>query len=272
MLELPEVEIARRDLDKDIGGRKIKAAEVLGTKKIAGGASSKKAFETVLEGRKIVSVGRRGLYLIINVGDEEVLVVNPGPGGSFRRSTPKVDVDKSTQLILSFTQGGQLRLLDEAEEMSVTLVGADDIDAAFPEFAELGFDPIDEPMSWTHFGQLLIRQNAKLKHLLMDDTFVVGLGPVYSDEILHSALLRWDRKPSALITQEIRRLYRAIVETMHNAVKQRGIVDDVFGESGGYTEYLEVYGRGGERSRHGRGEVLISKIGGQPHYYCDYQV
>ena len=47
---------------------------------------------------------------------------------------------------------------------------------------------------------------------------------------------------------------------------------DVFGEPGGYDEYLEVYGRGGERSRNGRGDVLTARVGGTTHYYCDYQV
>lgn len=272
MLELPEVETARRDLDKDIGGRKIKSVEVLGAKRVAGGASSKKAFESALEGRKVASVARKGLRLLLDVGDEEMLVVDLGAEGSIRRATPKVDVDKATQLIITFTQGGQLRILDTGDDASVTLVAADDLDATFPDMAELGFDPVDEPMSWTAFGQRLIREDTKLKQLLMDDAFVVGLGPVYSDEILHTALLRWDRVPSKLITQEIRRLYRAIVETMHNAVKHRGTVVDVFGEPGGYNEYLEVYDRAGERVRHGRGEVLVAKVGGKPHYYCDYQV
>ena len=110
----------------------------------------------------------------------------------------------------------------------------------------------------------------------MDQTFVVGLGPIYSDEILHAALLRHDRIANQLITQEIRRLYRSIVETIHNAVKHRGVsldeISDVFGEPGGYDEYLEVYRRGGERSRNGRGDVLTARVGGTTHYYCDYQV
>ena len=71
--------------------------------------------------------------------------------------------------------------------------------------------------------------------------------PIYSDEILHAALLRHDRVANQLITQEIRRLYRSIVETIHNAVKHRGVsldqISDVFGEPGGYDEYLEVYGK-----------------------------
>ena len=107
--------------------------------------------------------------------------------------------------------------------------------------------------------------------------FLSSANPMFdSDEILHAALLRHDRIADQLITQEIRRLYRAIVETIHNAVKHRGVgLDgscDVFGQPGGYDEYLEVYGRGGERSKNGRGDVLTAKVGGTTHYYCDYQV
>jgi formamidopyrimidine-DNA glycosylase len=53
----------------------------------------------------------------------------------------------------------------------------------------------------------------KLKAFLMDQTFLVGIGDIYSDEILFHAGLRYDRDPSSLTTQEIRRLYRSLVET-----------------------------------------------------------
>ena len=272
MLELPEVEIVRRDLDKDIGGRKIKSVEVTGPKRGIEGASTKKAFESALEGRKVASVRRRGMLLMMDIGEDQLLVADLGTGGRFQRMARKVEVDDRTVVMITFTQGGQLRFLDGEADAVLTVVAVDDLESRFPELVDIGFDPVDEPMSWTQFGQNLIRQDGKLKHLLMNDQFVVGLGPVYSDEILHSALLRWDRAPSKLITQEIRRLYRAIVETVHNAVKHRGIEADVFGEPGGYVEYLEVYGRAGERSRHGRGDVLTSKVAGKTHFYCDYQV
>ena len=147
----------------------------------------------------------------------------------------------------------------------MTLVQNEEIGQVFPEVADLGFDPVDEPLSWTDFGRRLLQYDTKLRPLLMDQTFVVGLGPIYSDEILHAALLRHDRIANQLITQEIRRLYRSIVETIHNAVKHRGVsldeISDVFGEPGGYDEYLEVYRRGGERSRNGRGDVLTARVG-----------
>ena len=276
MLELPELETARRDLDREIGGLKIKEVDVLGPKRLIPGQANKNGLTKSLSGRKISSVKRVGMLICLDVGSGESLVINLGPGGTLRRAVNKDQKEPDTQLIITFTQKGQLRLLDGEKSATVNLVQNEEIDQAFPEVAELGFDPVDEPISWTDFGRRLLECDTKLRPLLMDQTFVVGLGPIYSDEILHAALLRHDRVANQLITQEIRRLYRSIVETIHNAVKHHGVsldqISDVFGEPGGYDEYLEVYGRGGERSRNGRGDVLTARVGGTTHYYCDYQV
>jgi len=276
MLELPELETVRRDLDRDVGGLKIKEVDVIGAKRLIPGQANKTGLTKALSGRKISSVTRVGTLLCLQVGDGQSLVLNLGPGGSLQRAANKDDRESDTQLIIGFTQKGQLRLVDSEKSATVTLVDNEEMSQIFPEVGELGFDPVDEPISWTDFGVRLLGQDTKLRPLLMDQTFIVGLGPIYSDEILHAALLRHDRIANQLITQEIRRLYRAIVETIHNAVKHRGVsLDggrDVFGEPGGYDEYLEVYGRGGERSKNGRGDVLTARVGGTTHYYCDYQV
>ena len=276
MLELPELETVRRDLDREVGGLKIKERDVIGAKRLIPGQANKTGLTKALSGRKISSVTRVGMLLCLQVGNGQSLVINLGPGGSLQRAANKDDQESDTQLIIGFTQKGQLRLVDSDKSATVVLVDNEEMEEVFPEITEFGFDPVDEPISWTDFGGRLLERNTKLRPLLMDQTFIVGLGPVYSDEILHAALLRHDRIANELITQEIRRLYRAIVETIHNAVKHRGVSldggSDIFGEVGGYDEYLEVYGRGGERSRNGRGNVLTARVGGTTHYYCDYQV
>ncbi len=276
MLELPELETVRRDLDREVGGLKIKEIDVIGAKRLIPGQANKTGLTKALSGRKISSVTRVGMLLCLQVGNGQSLVINLGPGGSLQRAANKDDRESDTQLIIGFTQKGQLRLIDSDKSATVVLIDNEEMGLTFPEIAELGFDPVDEPISWQEFGGRLLERDTKLRPLLMDQTFIVGLGPIYSDEILHAALLRHDRIANQLITQEIRRLYRAIVETIHNAVKHRGVsLDggrDVFGEVGGYDEYLEVYGRGGERSRNGRGDVLTARVGGTTHYYCDYQV
>jgi formamidopyrimidine-DNA glycosylase len=277
MAELPEVETVRRDLDREIGGKKIKTVTATGMSAL-GRYNNRKAFTGLLEGRKVSSVTRRGVHLVFDIGEGDLLVARLG-SGRFRRHTAREPEESDTQVVITFTQGGQLRFVDGGGEGELFVVAADQLNEELPELAELGFDPIDVPLSWTVFGQELVqRGDEKLKAVLTDPTFIVGLGPVYSDEILHAALLRGDRASASLTTQEIRRLYRAVVETLHNAIKYRGTSTDenewvdVHGELGGYNEYLEVYDRVGERSRNGRGEVQKTKVGGQTHFFAGYQV
>ncbi len=278
MLELPEAELVRRDLDKEIAGRKVKETEITGAASMFDGAASRPAFATALSGRKVLGVRRQGLTIIVDLSDDDSLLFTLGPGGSLRRHANKDAAEDGTVMTITFTQGGQLRLLTGDESStSVRLAPTDDLGEILP--AAEGFDPVDDQIPWTTFGQnLRARGNQKLRTLLMDDSFIVGIGPVYADEILHAALLRYDRTAESITIQEIRRLNRAIVEMMHNAIKQRGTTlendpfVDVFGNPGGFTEYLEVYGRAGQRSRNGRGEVQKLRTGGQTHYYCDYQV
>jgi len=66
MPELPEVEVMRRDLDKEVVGRKIKSVDVTGTRSVRR-HKNKKEFAELLEGRKISSVQRRGKYLIMRL-------------------------------------------------------------------------------------------------------------------------------------------------------------------------------------------------------------
>ena len=152
------------------------------------------------------------------------------------------------------------------------------LEAEHPELVGLGVDPIEEPMSWTHFGELLMRQPTKLKTLITDDSFLVGIGPMYADEILFTAGLRYDRMSDTLSTHEVRRLYRALVETLHEAVKYRGTTleggsyVDGFGEPGEYAQNLQVFGRAGDLSPRSRAPIKRVKFGGAWTYYCETQV
>ena len=85
MPELPEVEVLRRDLDKEIVGKKIKSVEVTGTRSVRR-HRNKKEFIGLLEGRKITSVQRRGKYLIVRLDGAEALVIHLGMSGQLLRA------------------------------------------------------------------------------------------------------------------------------------------------------------------------------------------
>src|SRR5207302_1798484 len=119
------------------------------------------------------------------------------------------------------------------------------------ELQHIAIDPLEDTFTWQSFGELLAQRGAKLKQLLMDQKFMSGLGNIYSDEVLFAAGLRYDRMSDTLSSQEVRRLYRAIQETLQDAIKSRGTTlddeayVDLFGKPGEYQYELKVYGRAG---------------------------
>jgi len=166
MLELPELETARRDLDREVGGLKIKEIDVIGPKRLIPGQANKTGLTKALSGRKISSVKRRGMLLCLGVGNGQSLVIDLGGGGSLQRAANKDVREPDTQLIIGFTQKGQLRLIDNDKSATVTLVDDEVMSQVFPEVIELGFDPVDEPISWTDFGSRLLKHDTKLRPLL----------------------------------------------------------------------------------------------------------
>ncbi len=272
--ELPEVETIRRDLEKEVIGRKIKTVEVTGLRSIRR-HPSKKAFITRLEGKKITGVARKGKYLLLKLEEGDVLVIHLGMSGQLLRAKgPKEALAKHTHVNITFTQGGQMRYVDPRTFGELFVAQEDEVDSMVPELAHLGFDPLEQMISWNRFGHMLVARTMKLKALLMDQKFVAGIGNIYSDEILWASGLRHDRDSNSLTSQEIRRLYRAMVETLQDAIKHRGssLADeqyrDLFGKIGAYQSQHKVYDREGQACPRCRSTVARLKVGGRSSFYC----
>ncbi len=276
MAELPEVETLRRQLDKDVVGRKVKAVDVDEMSAVSH-HPNKKTFADKLEGIKVASVTRRAMLLLLGMENDETLVISLGPTGRLVRAATKVATPDDQVVALTFTQGGQLRFLDPSGKGAMWVVPTDEGIDDMPELEGLGKDPIEEPISWTAFGQQLMKRKMKLKPLLLDDSFLIGIGPIYADEILFSAGLRFDRVSDSLSTQEVRRLYRATVSTIHDAVKYRGTTTkdglwvDLHDDRGEYQDHLQVFERDGQLSPRSRLPILKKTAGGRTTYYCDTQ-
>jgi formamidopyrimidine-DNA glycosylase len=272
MPELPEVETIRRGLEREAVGKRIKSVEVHGTRTVR--RQPKKQLITRLEGTKIKSAKRAGKFLVLELDSGDLLVIHLRMSGQLLKQQPKDPVIKHTHVVITFTQGGQIRFVDPRPFGEVFVTKPDALTSEIPELADLGMDPVDEPISWVRFGQLLLARTTKLKQLLMDQSFVAGIGNIYSDEILWEAGLRHDRTPQTLSSMEVRRLYRAVVEVLHEAVKHRGstLSDeqyvDLYGRPGEYQQLHQVYDREGEPCRRCRGVIVREKVSGRSSYYC----
>jgi formamidopyrimidine-DNA glycosylase len=274
MPELPEIETIRRGLERDTVGRRVKSVEVPVAKAVHRNGS-RKAFQARLEGVKFKGVDRRGSLLVFTLDSGELLVVDIGTTGQLLRTTPKDEPSKDTQIIIAFTQGGQMRMADPEGTAEAFVVTPDLLLDEAPELSHLGLDPVASPVSWTAFAQSLVNHRTeKLKPLLLDQSFVVGLGGLYADEILHDAGLRPDREVSTVSTMEIRRLYRSLVEILHEATKHHGTsmpehpFTDLQGKEGSFQDELQVWGRDGQPCRRCRQTVTKQRGGGRITYWC----
>ncbi len=112
MPELPEVETLRQDLAKEVVGRRIKTVAVANGRSVRRHPSAKQ-FRTLLEGRSIKAVGRLGKYLVLTLDNGDSLVVHLGMSGQLLRvKSAKEPKPKHTHVVITFTQGGELRYVD----------------------------------------------------------------------------------------------------------------------------------------------------------------
>jgi formamidopyrimidine-DNA glycosylase len=275
-VELPEVEVMRRDLEKDVVGLRIKEAEVKGSKnamRVIRRHKTRRDFTSRLVGHKITRVERRGKYILITLDSQDVLVAHFGMSGRFQRGTGRVALPAHTQVVLTFQHRGDLRYVDPRTFGELFVTSADEL-GKVRELQHLAIDPLDQVFTWPTFQYLLADRASKMKQLLMDQKFISGLGNIYSDEVLFHAGIRYDRMSDALSSQEVRRLYRAIQEVLQDAIKLRGTTlddeayVDLFGEPGGYRAELKVYGRLGLPCRRCRTPIESVKISQRSSFYC----
>jgi len=275
MPELPEVEVMRRDLEREVVGKKVKAVEADGMRSIRR-HHNRKQFAARLVGKRITGVERRGKYILLRLDGGEVLVVHLGMSGQLLRAKGARDAKtKHTHVVITFTQGGQLRFVDPRTFGEMFVTELDTVEKQVTELTHLGLDPLETAMSWEVFGRMVADKHQKLKPLLMDQKFLSGIGNVYSDEILFGAGLRGDRMSDSLSAQEVRRLYRAMVEILQDAVKYRGssLADmqyvDLFGKPGEFQLHHNVYAREGESCRRCRRPIVRERYGGRSTFYCE---
>ncbi len=269
MPELPEVETIRRDLDRELSGRQVERVSVQGDRSVRR-HFDRAEFSSALVGGTVLSVARRGKYLLFPVDRGVVLVAHLGISGQLLLASTGDTVARHTHVVLGFAGERELRFVDPRTfgEVFVTR------DGEVRELAHLGVDPLNDLKGWVHLGELLHARRAKLKALLMDQRFLAGIGNLYADEILFAARLRYDRSSETLSATEVRRLYRAMTTTLESAIQYRGssLVDeqyrDVFGAIGGFQSRHNVYGREGQACRRCRQPIVRIKSAGRSTFLC----
>jgi len=261
MPELPEVETIKNDLQKVITGKKIIKVDIINPKVIREPAPL--AFKKSLEGQTIKNVLRRAKLLVFELSNGLDLTVHLKmtgqlvyPGGSQRS---RVTFHLSGGRILDFNDDrlfGELRLVSDWKKLKFV--------------QNLGPEPFD--LTFVDFKDMLSKKKTKIKPLLMDQSFISGIGNIYAAEILFRARIDPRRVTASLTEREKQALYKEIKDVLSSAIKHGGSsVDDyvrLSGKPGDYRRFHQVYGRSGKPCFVCRSPIKKITQGGRGTYFC----
>ena len=269
MPELPEVEVVRQGLTREVAGREVTSAAVTGVRTVR--RQPAEALIDRLRGARLGEAGRIGKFLLVPLDDgADTLVIHLRMSGQLLLTTPDRPRAKHTHAVLGLSDGRELRFVDPRTfgELFVAPSPA-------AALAHLGPDPLSAAWSAAVLGRGLAGRTARLKLLLMDQRFVAGIGNIYSDEALFEARLRFDRPAGSLSADEVARLHKAVRRTLREAVVHRGssLRDaqyvDLFGAPGEYQNRHRVYGREGEPCPRCGGPVRRISLRGRSTFLCE---
>ncbi|MCP4685636.1 MAG: bifunctional DNA-formamidopyrimidine glycosylase/DNA-(apurinic or apyrimidinic site) lyase [bacterium] len=277
MPELPEVETVVRGLRKIIPGRVFEAVKTNAPAAsiVISPSFKRKTLNSVIKGRKVLSIDRRGKNILINLAGDVTLWVHLKMTGKFLyvdRTQPK---HKHDLVFFDFTphtkddNGLHLRFNDYRRFGRLRVFPNDELWQQ-PGLANLGPEPLD--LTANDFVELCKRRARMIKPALLDQNFIAGLGNIYADESLYVSKIHPRRLTDTLSRRKltelhghIQRLLRASIEHMGTTVVSHAGVD---GRSGSFQNFLKVYGSEDQPCDHCGGNIIREKIGSRSAHYC----
>jgi len=216
MPELPEVQTLVNDLNAaGLAGNTFTAARVFWPKTIADLTPA--AFSRRIKGKVIKSIRRRGKFLVFDLSPRDHLLIHLRMSGRLHLVRPRIKRSKHEHVVLSLDRVRQLRFHDTRKFGRLFLV-AD----AQSVLGQLGIEPLDSSFKARTLAQMLKTRKRLLKPLLLDQTFIAGLGNIYVDEALWKAKIHPLRLSNSLSNAEIKALHRAIPQVLQRGLKNLG--------------------------------------------------
>lgn len=269
MPELPEVEMVRTVLEPQLVGETIADVRVL-REEIVSGISAEE-FCRELAGETVAAMTRRGKFLTICFRSGKRAVLHFRMTGILLLTPPLFDPLPHTHLILCMASGKELQFSDQRRFGRWWLVGADAEDTV-SGIGRLGPEPFDAAVTPEYLAAAFHGRTKTVKECLMDQALIAGIGNIYSDEILHRAGVRPDRRAGTLSAAEIARVASLIAPTIRFFVEKNAISpsDYLKGQGKDYrnSPYLDVYGRGGKPCRTCGGTLTKKTVGGRGSVFC----
>jgi formamidopyrimidine-DNA glycosylase len=250
MPELPEVETIARALRPQLVGRVVLEADLRWGRTLA--FPSRRKFAEQIQGQTITAVGRRAKFLNLELLSPEAghynLLIHLRMSGDLSLKKGKIQPEKHDRLILMLRQAGgrgnqvsHLVFNDPRKFGRIWLTGD-----PVPVIGDLGPEPLSDEFTADWLYSNLRQRRRRLKPLLLDQTFLAGLGNIYTDEALHRARLHPLRLSNTVTACQAGRLWEAIRSVLKEGIRRNGASIDWAYRGGEFQNYFRVYDRAGE--------------------------
>ena len=291
MPELPEVQTIVNYLSKKVVGLRITDAwtDWPKTLKQAGGIDN---FKKQIRGKKILSIRRRAKYIIMDIEGKKTIFIHQKISGHLLYGKWQMINDKWQSVLkgplkedkqngyirfmLMLNNGYQLGLSDLRRFGKVILVDDNKI-KDLKEINSLGPEPLE--INFDQFKKLFESSTSKhikrgrLKQVLMDPTFIAGIGNIYADEILWSSGLHPLSRVENLNQNDLKKIFNFTVKILKKAIKYKGSSMDDYripsGEKGKFQNIQNAYQLTGEDCKKKDGGIMQRlKLGGRSAHFC----
>lgn len=267
MPEIAEVETVRNTLKRSILNKEIKEVKVYYDKMIE---SDIKDFSNILVGRKFIDIKRIGKWLMFDLNDYYLLSHLRMEGKFFIKSKedPK---EKHEHVIISFSDGTDLRYHDTRKFGRMNLVKKEDLDKV-EAITKQGIEPISEDLTKEYLYENIHNKNIPIKNLLLDQTIISGLGNIYANEVLFASRIDPTRSGKTINMDECEKIVASARAIIKKAIENGGTTIKSYtsslGVTGRFQNFLSVHKREGEPCKTCGTKVERIKISGRSTYFC----
>lgn len=286
MPELPEVETIVRGLNQKVIGRKILNAWTDWPKTIK--THGINAFVKEIKGRKILRAHRRAKYIMIDIDGGKTLIIHQKISGhllygKWKIKGKKVEAtvagpiksdpfNRFIRFILYLDNGYQLGLSDLRRFGKVFLGGTEKIEN-INEIGKLGPEPLDSKFTFAKFKTLMAKRRGVVKKVLMDPFVIVGIGNIYSDEILWYAGIHPLRRVEKLKERELKSVYKYMRLILKKAIAAKGDSQQDYrtleGKFGNYQNMQKAYHLTGQKCLKRDGGIIKRiKVNNRSAHFC----
>ena len=226
-------------------------------------------FERLITERLVVSVARRGKYILVGLDSGQTLVMHLRMTGTILVDPIGEIGHERAEFVLS--DGTRIVFNDPRRFGTAELVSSDELDGWLSK--RLGLEPFDNGFTDGHFFDLTRRRNSPLKSFLLDQHLIAGIGNIYADEALFRARIHPLRRPRGLTRRQAADLRRGVIDALAAGIDAGGATIDDFrnpdGAWGAYQSEFLVHRRSGLPCPECGNLIVKFKVGGRATYCCE---